>query len=378
MNRRPVSQHLFAVCLAGLLGIEISACNQGTSEPKPLPPVRVALVQTITTDNEVRYSASIVPYSQVDLSFKSPGYLDSIRQVRGTDSRPRSVDVGDFVTKGTVLATVQQQEYQDKLVQAKAQADRARADYDRAKLSFERINILYSNQSATKPDYDTGKSQLESATAAVDAANASISEAQVALAYCELRAPFDGWIVKRSVDVGSLVGPATNGFSIADTHIVKAVFGLPDISMGRVRLGQQQTITTDALPGEFAGRVSSISAAADPKSRVYSVEVMIANHHNKLKSGMIASLYLGGTKLPRPMTAIPLAAVIRDPKQPNAFAVLVADGTGDTVTARSRTVELGEAYGNMISVSSGLEAGERVVTTGATLINSGDQVRIIP
>ena len=380
MNERTIN-HGHKCCAGTLLGILVvisSACNQAKSEPKQLTPVRVAEVQNIDTGNEVRYSASIVPYTQVDLAFKSPGYVESIRQVRSANGGMRNVDVGDFVTKGTVLAVVQQQDYADKLEQAKAQLDRAQSDYERAKLSFDRTNILYSTQSATKPDFDNAKAQFDSAAAAVKNAKASISEAQVALDYCSLRAPLDGWIVKRTVDVGSLVGPATNGFSIADTRSVKAVLGVPDTAVSGIKLGQRQAITTDSLPGAFEGRVTSISPAADPKSRVYSVEITIHNPQDKLKSGMIASLSLGGKDLPHSVSTIPLSAIIRDPQKPNAFAVLVTEGTGDTVTARARTVELGEAYGNMIAVMNGLQAGERVVTTGATLIKSGDQVRIIP
>lgn len=365
-------------CLPAILAMSFVGCNQAKTETNALTPVRVAEVQMVVVGNEVKYSATIVPYAQVDLAFKSAGYIESIRQVRGADGKVRNVDEGDFVTKGTVLAVVQQQDFQDKVQQAKAQADRAQADYERAKLSFDRTNVLYASQSVTKPDYDTAKAQLASAEASVSSAKASVSEAQVALGYCTLRAPFDGWIVKRSVDQGSLVGPATNGFSLADTRSVKAVFGVPDTVIERVKPGDRQTITTDALPGEFDGRVTTVSPAADPKSRVYSVEVTIPNPKDKLRSGMIASLALGGKTLAQPVTAIPLAAVIRDPAQPGAFAVLTAEGTGDTATARSRTVELGDPYGNLIAVTKGLQPGERVVTTGATLIKSGEQVRIIP
>lgn len=376
MNRCVASRLCAGLPLAALALCSLG-CNRANPQAKQLTPVRVAEVQTMTTGNEVRYSATIVPYAQVDLSFKSGGYLQSVRQVRGADGRMRTIDIGDFVTKGTVLALVEQQDYRDKLAQAKAQLQRAQADYERAKLAFDRTNSLYSSQSATKPDYDNAKAQLDSSAASVDAAKSSISEAQIALDYCSLQAPFDGWIVKRSVDVGSLVGPATNGFSLADTRSVKAVFGLPDIAINRVTLGQRQSITTDAVAGEFEGRVSSISPAADPKSRVYSVEIMIPNPRDTLKSGMIASLSLGGEKLTPPVMAIPLSAVVRDP-QSGGFAVLVAEGTADTTTVRLRPVELGEAYGNLIAVTAGLQTGERVVTTGATLVKGGEQVRIIP
>jgi RND family efflux transporter MFP subunit len=200
----------------------------------------------------------------------------------------------------------------------------------------------------------------------------------VALAYCSLAAPFDGWIVKRSIDVGSLVSPATNGFTVADTSSVKAVFGVPDLAVNRVQVGQLLAVTTDALPSEFRGRVTNISPSADPKSRVYSVSVTIENTRDRLKAGMIASIALGGEKVSHPATAVPLAAVVRDPSEQNAFAVMVAEGNSDTATVRLRRVGVGDTYGNMIEVTSGLSEGERVVSSGGSLVRTGDQVRIIP
>jgi RND family efflux transporter MFP subunit len=336
------------------------------------------MVQTIAVGNGAKYSASIVPYAQVDLAFQSGGYVESIRQVKSPSGGMRSIDQGDWVPKGTVLAVVRQQDYKDKLEQANSQLARAQADYDKAKLTFDRTSALYASHSATKPDYDSATAQLASTTASVSGAKAQVSEANVALAYCELRAPFSGWVVKRSIDVGSLVGPATNGFTLADTESVKAVFGVPDTSISRVRPGQHIAITTDALPQQFAGRVSAISPSADPKSRVFSVEVTIPNAKNQLKSGMIASLALNGVQLPQSVLAVPLSAVIRDASRADNFAVMIAEGSGDFETARLRPVELGDTYGNMIATKGGLAFGERVITTGVSLVKSGDKVRVIP
>jgi RND family efflux transporter MFP subunit len=354
-----------------------SGCSRAASEPRPLTPVRVAQVQNISTGSETRYSANIVPNAQVDLAFKSGGYVVSIRQVQGADGRLRSIDTGDWVSRGTILAVVRQQDYTDRREQAQAQLAGAQADFDHAKLSFDRTSNLYSTQSATKPDFDQAKAQYDSSTASLNNAKASLAEAQTALDDSSLRAPFDGWVIKRSVDVGALVGPTAPAFTIADTRSVRAVFGVPDNAMGRIKLGQQQAITTDSFPEEFSGRVSAISPAADPKSRVYSVEVTIPNPRNQLKSGMIASLALGGEILPTSVLAVPLSAVIRDPQNTEGFAVLIAEGAGDPVTVRSRNVELGDAYGNMIQVLSGLRTGERVVTAGSTLVRSGDKVRVM-
>lgn len=366
-----------ALSFAALALLGATACKQ-ESAPVPLAmPVRVTPAQNITVGSGVTYSASIVPYAQVDLSFKSNGYIDKILQVRSPSGGMRNVDPGDFVEKGTVLAVVHQQDYIDKLQQAKAQLARAKAEQKKDKLSFDRVSALYAAKSATKPDYDSATAQLASTTASVSGAEAQVSEGQIALAYCSLQAPFNAWVVKRNVDVGSLVGPATNGFTLSDTRSVKAVFGVPDTSIRRIKAGQQLMISTDALPHPVMGRVSSISPSADQKSRVFSVEVAIPNPKNELKSGMIASLTLDGQQLPQALLAVPLSAVVRDPGKQNAFAVLMAQDESGSTVARLRSVELGDTHGNLIAVKGGLTPGEKVITSGATLIKSGDKVRII-
>jgi RND family efflux transporter MFP subunit len=374
----PATMKRSLALLGATLVVGLTACKQqNVAETLPLP-VHTALVQPVAIGNGAKYSASIVPYAQVNLAFQSGGYVDSIRQVKSPSGGMRNIDQGDWVQKGTVLAVVRQQDYLDKVQQAKAQLSRAQAEYEKAKLSFDRVSALYASQSATKPDYDSAQAQLASTTASVSGAQAELNQANVALAYCSLQAPFNGWIVSRNVDLGTLVGPATNGFTLADTQSVKAVFGVPDISVSRVRLGQRLAITTDAFPTPFAGRVSAISPAADPKSRVFSVEVTIPNPHDRLKSGMIASLAIDGSQLPQSVLAVPLSAVIRDPERANNFAVMIAEGSGDTQTARLRAVELGDIYGNKIAAKGGLNPGESVITSGVNLIKNGDKVRIIP
>lgn len=360
-----------AISLAG------SGCRDATSTEKPLTPVRVGVVQTIPATGANTYSANIQPYQQVDLAFKSNGYLQSIRQVKDANGKMRNIDQGDWVTKGTVLATVTQDDYQQKLQQANAQLARGQANYERSKLSFDRMAILYKDGAATVTDYDNTRAQMLDAQASIESAKASIAEQTLALEYCKLRAPFDGWIVKRNVDEGQLVGPATNGFTISDVRSVKAVFGVPDTAMEHIRLGSPETVTTDAVAGDFAGHVTSISPSADPKSRVYSVEVTIPNGDNRLKSGMIASITIRSGHEGDKVDVVPLTAVVRSLTRPNGFAVFMPDGTSDTVRVRAQEVELGNTYGNSIAVVKGLKTGDRVVTYGSTMIKDGETVRVI-
>jgi len=364
--------------VASVAALMLVSCKESAAPARSPVPVRTAMVQSIAIGNSVRYSASIVPYSQVDLAFQSAGYIDHVRQVKSAGGGTRNIDEGDFVRKGTVLAVVREQSYRDKLQQANAQLSRAQAEYEKAKLSFDRVSALYKSQSATKPDFDSAQAQLESTTASVSGAKADVSEATTALGYCSLRAPFDGWIVKRSVDSGSFVGMATNGFTIASTQTVKAVFGLPDTAIGRVKLGQRLSISTDAFSQQFVGRITAISPAADPKSRVFSVEVTIPNSSNELKSGMIASLAIQGETLNQSVLAVPVSAVVRNPRISNGFAVMVAEGDSEIESARLRPVALGDVYGNMIAANNGIQSGERVITTGVSLVKDGDRVRVIP
>lgn len=381
MNKRKRSINIWlATLLLGSAVIFLSAelgCAKASSDV-PLLPVRTAEVKTIDTGSSTIYSANIQPYQQVDLSFKSSGYLVAIKQVRDADGHIRNIDQGDYVAAGTILAVAQKDDYEQKLDQAKAQLARSKAEHERASLSFQRMSALYKVGAATQPDYDDTRAQDQSTQAAVDSATSSVAEAQLALSYCDLKAPFDSWVLKRNVDLGTLVGPATNGFSLADTRTVKAVFGVPDTAVGGIKLGSPQKVRAEALPNTFSGHVTAISAAADPKSRVYSVEVRIDNPQNLLKSGMIASIRIGTPSPPGGVTVIPISAVIRSPLDPNAFAVFVPEGSGDMVKVHARNVTLGQSYGNNIAVTSGLNLHDRVVTSGTNMIKEGDQVRIIP
>lgn len=365
------------VLLLGLVGLP--GCRKTASVERPLTPVRVQRADWASTQTATTYSANIEPYAQVDLNFKSNGYVSSVRQVGGAGGMSRSIDQGDYVQKGTVLATVEEDEFKQKLSQADAQLSRSQADYTRAKLSFDRASTLYHAGAMTKPDFDNATAQIAGAEASVQSAKATVSEANIALGYCQLRAPFSGWIVARYIDVGSLVNPATRSFTLADTRYVKAVFGVPDSTLGSIRLGTPEAVTVEALAQQFHGRVSSISPAADPKSRVFSVEVTIPNPRYVLKSGMIASIALGGQQAAATRNLlVPLSAVIHSPANPGGYAVFVASQSGGSTTVQARDVTLGSAYGNMIAVAGGIDAGEEVVTKGADMVKSGEQVRIVP
>jgi RND family efflux transporter MFP subunit len=146
-------------------------------------------------------------------------------------------------------------------------------------------------------------------------------------------------------------------------------------------VGAALRVTSDAFPGvDFPGRVTAVSPSADAQSRVFSAEVTIPNPEGRLKPGMIATVEVASAGLPDIAAGAPtvsVAAVVKS-KRPGAFAVFVADGPDDGATARARDVSLGRISGNRVAVDGGLQVGERVIVSGASLLVDGDRVRVIP
>ncbi|MGD0222701.1 MAG: efflux RND transporter periplasmic adaptor subunit [Terriglobia bacterium] len=366
-----------AVALVGVVGLAAGCRHEQAYQPSPTP-VRVSAVGIYQGSAGVTYSANILPYSQVTLGFKSGGYVQSILQLKGADGRMRDVQEGDWVERDVVLAQVRTRDYENQASAAKGQLAQAQAGLEDAKLNYDRATALYASQSLTKPDLDVAKAKYDSSVALVASAQAQLAQAQLALEDCDVRAPLSGWVLSRNVEVGSLVGPSSPGFTLADLHLVKAVFGVPDTAVKSVELGATQTLTTESVPGEFQGRITAISPAADPKSRVFSVEVTIPNPRGVLRAGMVATLKTGGSKPAAPVTVIPLSAVVRSIHDPSKFAAFVVEDQGGMSVARSRDIQVGETYGNQVSVTQGLSVGEQVISVGATITKDGEQVQVMP
>jgi RND family efflux transporter MFP subunit len=366
------------IALMCLWGLSAGCRGNAAAAAPPLTPVAVSAIGTHTAGNRTPYSAGIVPYSQVDLAFKSGGYVESILQMRGADGRLRNIQEGDWVARGTVLARVRESDYVASANVAKAQLAQARAAMDQARLDFERTDALFRTDSVTAPQYDAAKARLDSTTASVNSAASALTQAETALNDCALRAPLDAWVIKRSVEVGSLVGQGALGFTLAETRLVKAVFGVPDLVVGSLKPGEPQAITTAAAPGQFNGHITAIAPAADSRTRTFSIEVTVPNTANVLRPGMIATLILSGSRKDEPVPVLPLSAVVRAADNPNEFGVFVVEQRGDQFIARARTVTLGAAYGNVIALEGGLKLGDRVIVTGATQVHDGQQVRVLP
>ncbi len=419
------------ICMGVLTG-----CREKTAAAEHASvAVKTKTVEMSPVSKGVRYSANIQPAKQVELAFRVGGYVNHLLQTRGVDGRMRDVQAGDTITKGAVLAGLRQSEYAVKVSQAQSQVSEAKsslesshaqfaesksavasgkaqlaeadAAFQKARLDLERAKNLFDSQSMTKTDYDAAKSQFDAAEARraaaqsqvamyeakeraagaqiemlrakVTGSQAMVTEAAIPLQDTALRAPMNGVVLQKNVEVGALVGAGMAGFVIADTSTVKAIFGVPDLAVAKMQLGARLKLTTESLAGtEFEGQITRISPAADAKSRVFEIEVTIPNPKQELKPGMIASLEVAAAASTQPVTVVPVSAIVRAKDQSGQYAVFIIEEKGGRTIARSRIVKLGEAFGNTIAILEGVSTGERVITSGVTLVLDGQPVQVIP
>jgi RND family efflux transporter MFP subunit len=378
---------LAAVILVAGLALAATTFSK-TKPPRSAPvPVRVQAVEGAGGASDLRYSANITPREQVELAFKVGGYVREIVAVPGPDGAKRELRAGDKISRGMVLARLDPQDHAARANQARAAMEEAKASLVQAQKDFERSQSLVAGGYLAKSEFDRSQERLGVARAKLDGARAQLEQANIMFADSQLKSPLDGVVASRSVEHGTLVSSGTKAFVLVDLSSVKAVFGVPDTMQARIKPGSPLSVVVEALGGrEFAGKVTAVSPSADPKSRVFDIELTLPNPEALLKDGMIATVRLDGVDAGAPKAAegasgvasVPLQSVVRPPDDPKGYMVYVAVEKDGQTVAVARRVELGDVTGRSVLVRGGVKPGERVITAGATLVNDGAAVIVVP
>jgi RND family efflux transporter MFP subunit len=365
-----------------VLGVVLASAACGTTptaRERPPRPVVVTTAGRYVQQTTLRYSATVEPYVQTTLAFKVSGYVAELLQQRGADGRLRSVQAGDLVPRGAVLARIREQDYREAANQAEAQLAEAQSALVKATQDHQRINTLFERASATQPELDAATAQLDSARARAVGARAAVAQRALTLADVTLAAPDDGVLLARNVELGSLAAPGQTAFTIAEVRRVKVVFGVPDTLVRRIAAGTKLSLTAEAMGrGQYEGTVTTVSPQADPQSRLFSIELTVANPQNELRPGMVAAVTVpgDGSQTREAPLVVPLASIVK--AADSGYAVYVVERAAAGEMAHYRKVALGDVLGNAIVVREGLREGERVIVAGATLVRDGEAVRIVP
>ncbi|HET6334439.1 MAG TPA: HlyD family efflux transporter periplasmic adaptor subunit [Polyangiales bacterium] len=174
---------------------------------------------------------------------------------------------------------------------------------------------------------------------------------------------------------------AVSAITLADTQNVNAVFGAPQAAVERLHVGSPVRVivvsdnsTSDKL---IEAKITRIAPAAEAAGRLFSIEAGLPNTNGALRPGAVVSVHVPEAASGGEGLKIPLTAVLRSPRDPNAFSVFVLDGDDTRAAARMRDVQLGEVVGNSVTVTDGIALNQRVVTVGGSLLRDGSTAVVI-
>jgi membrane fusion protein (multidrug efflux system) len=343
---------LVVLALAGVKAGQIGAMIAAGKTFKPPPEsVTSALVRAETWQPSRPAIATLVAVHGTTLGAELSG---TVREV--------AFDSGAAVKKGQLLVRLDTSNEE-------AQLQAATAEASLAKLNLERARSLSAAGATSQADLDGAEARMKQAAAAVAALQATIGKKVI-------RAPFDGRIAIRQIELGQVASPGTPIASIQSVDPIFADAWVPQQALADLKQGQAARLRTDTFPeASWEGTVSTVNPEVDPATRNVLVRATFPNPDGRLRPGMFANLELLA-EARRPVLLIPATAVIYAPYGDSVYTIEKKAGEDgkEALTARQKFVRLGERRGDLVAVASGLAAGETVVSSGGFKLRNGAAV----
>nr|WP_321984281.1 efflux RND transporter periplasmic adaptor subunit [uncultured Lichenicoccus sp.] len=346
---------------AFLLLPSLLACGLATlwhRQPPPPAPAAAADATQVVSAMTVHPE----PWQSLDKAY------GQVRAVEGADLAAQVSGIvseidfrsGDMVHAGTVLLRLRLYDDPAKLQQLQSQVELYDADLARDRKQFEA-------QAISRATLDLDTANLHNAQAQV-AAQMQLMDEKV------IRAPFDGRLGIREVDLGQFLPAGNAAVNLESLDPIDVDFNVPQQQVATVAPGQPVAISVDAWPARrFQARILAIDSRIDGQSRMATIRAALDNHDHALLPGMFAIARLKRGAI-RQVLAVPHASISFNPY--GDFIYVLAPRNGDVPVATARVVVLGETRGDRVVVLSGLTPGEQVVTAGQSKLHDGSPVRI--
>jgi RND family efflux transporter MFP subunit len=382
-SRRTVSALLFGLLVLGVVAFlagyvpmqrrEATLRAEADAQQKGLPRVAVMQVGRGTDQNVLKLPGTMQARTEAPILARADGYL-----------KRRLADIGDRVTAGQVLAEIDAPEVDQQMHQAEAAVEQAQASVEQAqaslaqgkanrelaRISAERMKTLVEKGISPQQEGDQYQAQLAAQDANVQAlekailaqrsnlaaVKANFARLQEVQGYRIVKAPFDGVITVRNVDVGALVSTGTTLlYRIAQVGSLRTYVNVPQASVNAVRVGQPATVTVSHLPGRtFRGTIARTANALDAASRTMLVEVNVPNADGALLPGVYAEVDLSGAR-PNPPLVVPAVAILF--RSDGAQLAVVQDDQ----TVHLQTITIGRDYGDRVEILQGVSEGTTIV-----------------
>ena len=375
--------HRFPQLILGSLLVAGSSLAAGcgaastTTEAAPdataaTPVIDVPVVKATmgTIESALQISGTLTPRTRVAVKPKLPGTLEQIL-----------VDIGDAVTEGQTIATMDRREIDaqvDAAVAAvgvaKASLDTAEAGLANAVLEHERAKNLFEKGALPRQRLESADTAHRAAMAQRDLATANLAQANAALRRARevqknatITSPLTGYVVERNYDAGAIPGDLPV-VVVADLRQMKLEAGVSELEAGRLRVGMKAEVGVQAKPGEtFAGQLAAIAPEVDKRNRQFQIEVRVPNDGRSLLSGMYATARIIEANKAGAILVPKEAVATRGGKR------VVQRVQGESVTPVEVTEGL--ADGVRVQIVSGLAVGDVVLADARRQLASGARVR---
>ncbi len=322
------------------------ACNKPTAQEETPIPVITQQAKESTFENSINISGNVMGQQTVQLAFMVPGQVNQV-----------TLEEGQSIQKGKLLASLDPTSYQ-------LARNIAKAKYDEIEDEYNRLSAMHTSGSLSESDFVKISSGLEQAKA-----NYLLQEKN--LKDTRLHAPISGVLLKRGAEPGEIIGQGTRIFGLSDIDTVQVNASVPEGELNSIHLGDTCVVEIPSLGQSWKGSITQIGAAAEPTTRTFNIKIDLPNSDLKLRPGMVAEV-----KIPEATTsskiAIPASAILTN--MDNTHYVYVADK--EKKKAYKRKVTIGAIQQNNISILSGLNPNEWIVTGGQENLQDGSSINI--
>ena len=339
-------QILKSVTVLAAAALAVSCGNRGgKADVKPQEETKIPLVEVysaayMTVSHETVYSSTVQANIVNNISPQTAGRI-----------RKLNVEVGDFVSKGQVLAEID-----------RMQLEQAELKLKNDERELERCRQLLNEGGLSQSDFDSMELAFKVSKTSYD----NLVENTI------LRSPVSGVITARNYDVGDMYSMSSPVYTVQQITPVKLLVAVSETDYTRISKGDKCVITADALPGEsFRGSVVRIYPVMDPSSHTFNVEVQVPNANARLRPGMYArvSLNMGDTE----SIVIPDAAIVKQQGSGQRTVFVLRDDN----TVEVRLVTLGKFFDGQYEITEGLSEGDKVVSKGQASLRSGIKVEVV-
>jgi RND family efflux transporter MFP subunit len=337
----------------------------------------------MTVDTAAVTRHEVVDYITVVGNLIGEATVDVVPRVAGRiDSLP--VKLGDRVSRGSVVAKIEDREIREQINQAQATLEVNKANVtqrenelqlqqnalERTKQTFERGLTARQLLEDAEARHNAAASQLLVAKAQQSQTQSRIDELKITLSNTTVLSPVDGFVSRRNLDPGAFANANTPLLQVVDIGTVRLVANLVEKGFRKVMPGVEAKVQVDTFAGEdFTGRVSRVSPVFDPATRTAQMEIEVPNPGFRLKPGMYARVRLTVERRPDALT-VPSNAVVDADGKRGVF--MVKDQIAKFVETK-----VGLSDGERIEIVDGLREGDRVITTGALALRDGDRVALV-